>query len=289
MHHRQQAEEIRQLTDELRVANDNILSLTHRLDALEGQRATNPTRAADNTPASPRVPCVVPVTNITRVSPTEFQPVRNGAKAGKKRIITPLTISNKFQILEDTEEEPHEVRMVGDSIIRGQLEEFCGRAPRNRKRFCIPGARVEDISEALEEVVQDTTNDTLVVIHAGTNDVVQTRSEELLERYRRMIWLYKTKTSNVLISGVLPRISAPSVFYSKAFSLNNRLMSLCLQEGVEFINTWNDFYQQEHLFAKDGLHLSGVGSARLGRLLDGGVRSFWTKNAQRLRGGGIGT
>ena len=33
-------------------------------------------------------------------------------------------------------------------------------------------------------------NDTVLIIHAGTNDVMNTRSEELLEEYRQTIQLY---------------------------------------------------------------------------------------------------
>ena len=41
---------------------------------------------------------------------------------------------------------------------------------------------------------------------------------------------------------------------------------------------WNDFYKQSGLFQSDGLHLSAVGAARYGRLLNEAVRDFWTKN-----------
>ena len=173
------------------------------------------------------------------------------------------------------------MRLVGDSMVRGQLVEFCGRAPNHRKRFCIPGAGVNDVSEALEDVTKDTPNNSLVVLHVGTNDVVRTRSEELMQRYRQMIRRYKTKTKNIIISGILPRIGADTTFYSKAFSTNNRLKSLCLQEKVDFLDTWNDFYDQPKLFSDDGLHLNTVGAARFGRLLSSGVCAFWEKNEQR--------
>ena len=286
----------RHLEEKLAEANNLISVLTRRVDSLEEFVSNNVARpavsAAATTPqrsapvAAPRR-LSLPVSgtsppNNHNISSQNFQPVRNGARVVTRRTAIPVTTYNRFQILTETEEDPSEVRMVGDSIIRGQLVEFCGRAPRSRKRFCIPGAGLDDVSEALDDVTNNMSNNALVVIHAGTNDVVRTRSEDLLERYKAMIQRYRSRTNNVLISGVLPRIDADNIFYSKAFSLNNRLKSLCLQEGVEFINTWNDFYQQPDLFADDGLHLSAVGSARLGRLLNDAVRSVWLKNAQRL-------
>ena len=116
-------------------------------------------------------------------------------------------------------------------------------------------------------------------MHAGTNDVQWTRSEELLQKYRDMIEEYKTKSNNILISGILPKMLAENVFYSKAFSMNNRLKSLCLQGGIDFVYTWNHFYRNPDLFNKDGLHLNAVGSARFGRLFNEAERSFWKKKS----------
>ena len=164
-------------------------------------------------------------------------------------------------------------------MLRLQDQEFCGRAPTNRKLYCIPGAGIDDVVAAKDEVIDGASNDTLFVFHVGTNDFKRTRSEELLQKYSDLIKQYKVKSNNIMISGVLPKMSAENVFYSKAFSLNNRLKSLCLQEGIEFVDTWDHFYQKPDLFNNDGLHLYCVGSARFRRLLNEAVRSFWSKNA----------
>ena len=129
----------------------------------------------------------------------------------------------------------------------------------------MPGGGIDDIIAAREEVTNGASKDALYIFHVGTNDIQKTRSEELLNKYRNLIKQYKMKSRNIIISGILPRMSAESVFYSKAFSLNSRLNSLCKQEGVSFINTWDHFYQKSELFSNDGLHLNCVGSARLGR------------------------
>jgi len=68
-----------------------------------------------------------------------------------------------------------------------------------------------------------------------------------------MFQQHNNKTNNIIISGILPRIEAQKEFYNKAFSINIRLESLCLQEEVEFINTWNEWYYQSLLFTDDGL------------------------------------
>lgn len=241
--------------------------------------------AAQVVPSTPTPPTVSvnPPPTITSATQQEFQTVRRGFRPNKRSYKPATTIQNRFRILADLEDEPQEVRLVGDSILRGQLPEFCGRAPGNRKRFCMPGAGVSDISQSLDEVMSDTTdvtNNPLLLVHVGTNDVKRSRPEELIDRYRTLIQRLKSKSKNVIISGILPRIRADWRFYSKALAVNKLLNSLCSQEGITFVNLWKSFARQQDMFAKDGLHLSAIGSARFGRLMDEAVCSFWSKNAQ---------
>ncbi|MCP5006083.1 MAG: SGNH/GDSL hydrolase family protein, partial [Planctomycetes bacterium] len=248
----------------------------------------SPTANPTTPTANPATPTARPRTSLTHNNDsaysqqdTPFTAVKNGAKKTPKSFLPVTTIYNKFQILAEPVDEAHETLLIGDSIIRGQLDEFCGRAPIKRKRFCIPGAGLDDVLAAKEDITKDVNDNSLLVFHVGTNDVMRTRSEELLEKYRKLIQQYKLKTNNIIISGVLPRMSAESSFYSKAFSLNSRIKSLCLQEGIGFMDSWNQFYQKPDLFMSDGLHLNSVGSARLGRLLSNAVTSFRSKNGVR--------
>ena len=209
-----------------------------------------------------------------------FVPVRNGVRA-KPKMIVPIETQNSFSPLADLVDEPEESIIVGDSMIRHQLEEFCGRAPKRRKRYCYPGAKIDDITKALEDITEKEKLDSLYIVHVGTNDVKNTNSEELLEKYKRLIGTLKEKRSKFIVSGILPRIGAENQFYNKAFSTNDRLKSLCSKENVEFINLWNHFYNQQILFNHDGLHLNPVGSACLGRLLSDAVEAHRTKNREQ--------
>ena len=207
-----------------------------------------------------------------------FTQVRNGARPITNRSFLPISTYNRFAVLLEEEEEDHETRLIGDSIVKGQLEEFCGRARSTRKRLCMPGGRLDDFTAACDQATINADDNTLFIIHAGTNDVESTRSEELMDKYKNMIQAFKGKTNNLIISGILPRVGAPVVFYNRAFSANNRLKTLCAKEGVDFINMWDDFYGKPSLFLGDGLHLNNVGSARYGRLLNNRVLAFRQKN-----------
>ena len=194
----------------------------------------------------------------------------------------PVTFFNRFEVLCDYVNVNEDSRLIGDSIIREQLDEFCSRAPRRRRRHCIPGGTLDDVTAVCDDISQDVSENTLFLLHAGTNDIQRTRSEALLEKYRKMIRKYKEKSNNVIISGILPRINANRLFYNKAFSTNARLDNLCREEGVQFINLWNDFYNRDILFKDDGLHLNEIGSARLGRLFHDAVVAHLAKNASQL-------
>ncbi len=141
----------------------------------------------------------------------------------------------------------------------------------------MPGTGIDEVTETMEKVSEEATAETLFVMDAGINDVRKTRSEELLDKYRKLFQQQKTK-SNIMISGVFPRVLANDLFYSKAFSLNSRLRNLCKYNGVEFVDMRNDFYNRTGLYHTDGLDLSAVGAARFRRLLKEAVHSYWAKN-----------
>lgn len=219
--------------------------------------------------------------NVTVPPQGDFQVVRNNSRP-KKRILPITKCYNSYQILANTDNDDEEVRLIGDSLIRGQIHEFVARSPTTRSRHCIPGGGVQDVIDAVNEVADQAPATTTYVIHVGTNDIQKFRSEELLDKYRQMIKVYKEKSSKVILSGIIPRRQAGQRFYSFASSINRRLANLCSEENIGFVNTWDNFYYDASLFSIDGLHLNQVGAARFGRLLDGAVRDFRSKNGNVL-------
>ena len=78
---------------------------------------------------------------------------------------------------------------------------------------------------------------TLFIIHVSAINVKVTRSEELLQIYRRMTSsANKTNNDNIVTSGILPQVGVAQIFYDKAFCNNNILKSPCHQENVQFLN-----------------------------------------------------
>ena len=265
------------MSEDLQTALRKIDALTTKVETLAEFISLNVATTPARTTSAP----APDANNASAPSQENFQVVRNNVRP-RRRILPITKCHNRFQILSDTTDDEEEVRLSGDSILSGQLHEFCARAPATRRRFCIPGGGVQDITDSVNEVADQAPANTTYVIHVGTNDIQRYRSEELLDKYRQMIKAYKVKSSKVILSGIIPRKQAGHRFYSAATSINRRLANLCSEEKIGYVNTWDHFYHDASLFASDGLHLNQVGAARLGRLLDEAVRDFRAKNGNVL-------
>ena len=115
-----------------------------------------------------------------------FLPVRNGVQV-KPKMIVPINTQNSLSSFDDLVDEPEDSIIIGDSMTCHQLEEVCGRAPKRRKRYCHTGVKIEDITKALEDITEKEKLDSLYIVYLDTNDAKNTNSEELLEKYKRLI------------------------------------------------------------------------------------------------------
>lgn len=204
-----------------------------------------------------------------------FRLVKNGSPPRKVKPFIPITTTNRFSIPGFENPDEPEIRLVGDSLVRGQLDSFCGRNPQRRRRFCVPGGRIEDVSNAVDIFTDKAPDNATYVLHVGTNDIsTKSTSEEILRKYRALMKKMREKTKNIIFSGILPRLTSDESNLGRAKYVNNILKSFCKEEGFYFADFWNDFYGQADLFLRDGLHLNAIGEARFGRLLNKSVCTF---------------
>jgi lysophospholipase L1-like esterase len=175
-----------------------------------------------------------------------------------------------------------ETRLVGDSIITGQLNHFCARDAAKRRRFCYRGAKIETLIDSFDSLTDNDSHNTNYILHIGTNDISnrECRTPELINKYKTLLQMFKDKGRKVTCSAVLPRVHATDDIHSRSYNFNSQLGLLCRDINVNFFSAWDDFMKTEQLFANDGLHLSGFGSARLGRLLNAQVKSFFQTAGQ---------
>jgi len=98
--------------------------------------------------------------------------------------------------------------------------------------------------------------DPVVVIHVGTNDIDRTRKEVLLREYEQLGAKLKSRTTKVLISGLLPEPRANLERVNKIRQLNMWLKDWCGRSGFQFVGHWHQYLGKRELFRRDGLHLN---------------------------------
>ena len=215
-----------------------------------------------------------------------FQRVRRGARVVAGVSYSGVVTRNRYHVLEDeVRDEPEpSLMLVGDSLVRHQDEEFCRKGPR-RKHLCYPGRKIEDITEKIDDLVVNSSEETVFVYLVGTNNVVSGRSEEIMKKYSALVSKLRDSRRRSVVCGLIPRYDVNSLMLSRMLGINARVEDLCKREGVMFVDVWDHFSKDRSLYGKDGLHLSSVGKARLGRVLDEGIRKELEKKRTIMQDG----
>lgn len=81
---------------------------------------------------------------------------------------------------------------------------------------------------------------------------------------------------------MLPRYSvgrgiSVGEWMSRAIGVNERVKALCKDVGASYVDEWDSFVGQRELYARDGVHLSGMGIDVLSECLERAVRIEWGK------------
>lgn len=214
-------------------------------------------------------------TSNYNVDDSDFIVVNNGVppKVSEEFVIE---THNPFSLLEIEESETNTF-LIGSAIVQNMNKEFVLRNPNKRLSKSIPGGLILDVENEYKNL--NIPVNSLACTMIGSNDVYkkETRTDDLVNKYRNLIKTLKEKTPNVLCIGILPRNLMGLRFLSKAIYFNTCLEKVCKEENVHYENFWNDF-EDSSLFRRDGVHLNEVGDARLGRLIDKAVNNIHRKN-----------
>lgn len=205
-----------------------------------------------------------------------FISVQRGRKNNANRAVesATITLENRFAVLQEEEEESEpDVMLVGDSLVRGQGDEFCRNKPR-RKFRCYPGQKIEDITERVDYLVDNSKEDTLFLTLVGTNNLHRDNSTDIVDKYRVMIKKFAARRRKVAVCSIIPRYDADIAMFRKMSVVNRQVQALCRQEDMHFFDLWHHFSRDKTLYARDGLHLNCVGKARLGRVIGESLRDI---------------
>ena len=193
----------------------------------------------------------------------------------------PRTVEERTTEEERTDEPSlsnSKILVVGDSQVKYLDRTFCARDRKRRTRVCFPGAGVEDVSDRLDRCMAGEGERPIVCLSVGTNDVGRVRSEELFRRFREALGKIRDRGAVPVVCGIIPRRDAGAEWLSRAIAMNCRIANHCGSNGWAFLDTWDLFYGENSLYARDGVHLSrrgvGVLSDALERRL-GEVKGFF--------------
>ena len=124
---------------------------------------------------------------------------------------------------------------------------------------CLPGARIEHVTERVEKIVGRGNGGTILV-HVGTNNTDKEGTTAIVEKYRKLL----KKTKQARLGKII-------------LAVNGMVERLCKEEEVGYVDMWDSFVGNEELYVRDGLHLRGKGAAVLAEGLSGAVASGWVK------------
>ena len=149
---------------------------------------------------------------------------------------------------------------MGDSILR--------KTDRTLSKgedvvVCLPGARIEHVTERVENVLGHGQGGSILV-HVGTNNADRDGTTKIVKIYIELVEaLKKTRVEQIILSVIFPLMRGRGVMYSncKRMAINALLEQMCEEEGVGFVDLWGYFVGREDMYMTDGLHLSGKGAA----------------------------
>ena len=129
---------------------------------------------------------------------------------------------------------------MGDSILR--------KTDRTLSKgedvvVCLPGARIEHVTERVENVLGYGQGGSLL-IHVGTNNADRDGTTKILWRYRELVeTLKKTRVEQIILSGILPVMRGRGATYRncKNMAINALVEQMCEEEGVGFVDLWGYF------------------------------------------------
>ena len=92
---------------------------------------------------------------------------------------------------------------MGDPILRKTDKTL---SKREYVVVCLPGARIEHVTERVENTLEHGQG-LSILVHIGTNNADREGKTRILQRYRQLVGkLKKTRVEQIILSGILPVI-----------------------------------------------------------------------------------
>jgi lysophospholipase L1-like esterase len=135
----------------------------------------------------------------------------------------------------------------------------------------VMGARINSMKTMIKNKEINLSLYSHIIIHLGTNDVVNSTTDKIIADFRELILLIKSTDSlvKIFISSILPIPVDFNYTGPKCKSINLLLCKIFSQYNVHFIRSYKRFFNKALLVRSlyaikdDGLHLNGAGQYEL--------------------------
>ena len=117
---------------------------------------------------------------------------------------------------------------------------------------CLPGARLEHVTERVENVLGHGQGGSILV-HVGTNNADRDGTTRIIQRYRELVeTLKKTRVEQIILSGILPVMRGRGATYRNCerMAINTLVEQVCEEEGVGFVDLWGYFVGKEDIYER---------------------------------------
>lgn len=188
----------------------------------------------------------------------------------------------------------NKVLIIGCSVIKyvwgGGVKNMARQSIDRIDIKSFNGASLERIADEAIKLIKDGEYKGILV-HAGGNDLVENSSAELvshkvgamLERIKAVV----PKGTKIMYSSILPRSGMSWEWNRKTNVTNCCCMRICQVRGFAFLDNysvfWTDGGVNKDLLARDGVHLSKLGSRALATNFSVGIRVLFCKDSKDSR------
>jgi hypothetical protein len=152
--------------------------------------------------------------------------------------------------------------LIGDSQVRHlKLPSSLGYESRT---WCVPGARTEQISTFIPEILNSESNVAHIVLCIGTNNIGLDTQSGVATRLTQILKIVKSlqPQAHISVVGLFPQYTSRVAWLDLKQYLvgcNSRIMAVCKESGVGFISMWDAIMSCRELMSSDGVHLSARG------------------------------
>ena len=151
------------------------------------------------------------------------------------------------------------ITIAGDSMLNYIEGQKLSNRTKATKVHSFPGATSEDMLDFIRPLAYR--NPGSIIVHAGTNDLTELTTKEILENYLDIMATIKEINPEIKIvfSSVIQRHNDISL-QPRIYDLNNQMREYCNKHKAGFIDNSN--IKDNHIGLK-GLHLNRSRKARL--------------------------